>query len=99
MRLEPILLRAKRYNFFPHRFVHRGVEQRVRRVEQIWEIGPGWRRRTGRVYRVTCQDNGRYDVFHDVAINAWFIRHSGVGLLGMMFGKAVDKGKLRWTFT
>lgn len=98
MWLEPILLRAKRHNFFPHRFVHRGVEQRVRRVEQTWEIGAR-RGRAGRVYRVICQNNSVYDVFHDVTLNAWFVRHAGLGWRNLVSGKTVSKGKLRWTFT
>src|SRR4028118_1019701 len=98
MRHEPILLREKRFNFLPSRFVHRGVEQRVRRVEQSWDVQAGWRRGAGHYFRVRCQNNQSYDVFHDVQLNAWFVKQP------VRFGKglrstASTKEKLRWTFT
>lgn len=92
MRFEPILLRKKRHNFFPHQFVHRGVEQRVRRVDRTWEIGASRWRRAGRVYRVVCQTNASYDVFHDVALNAWFVRQRPLQTLNIVLGKALGKG-------
>lgn len=99
MRQEPILLQAKRYTYFPLRFVHRGVERRVWRVERSWDVGAGWRQRPGHVFRVHCQDGTTCDLFHDVTLNAWFVRSAGMVWLNKVRSKTLGKGTLRWTFT
>jgi hypothetical protein len=99
MSREPILLREKRYNYLPYRFLHRGVEQRVRRVEQSWEIDARWWRNPGRYFRVQCQNGSVYDLFHDVMLNAWFLEQSGVVRSKTKYGDVARKDRLRWTFT
>lgn len=73
MRQEPILVREKRYNFFPQRFVHQGVERRVVRVESKWAVAQGRRQRAGHYFRVRCYNGAVYRLFHDVQLNAWFV--------------------------
>jgi hypothetical protein len=99
MRQELVLLREKRYNYFPQRFLHRGVDRRVRRVERVWDVGIGWWRRPGHVFRVQCQDGARCDLFHDVALNAWYVRPLDTSRIDLVWRKVIGKGKLRWTFT
>ncbi|MDP9309974.1 MAG: hypothetical protein M3R24_03585 [Chloroflexota bacterium] len=99
MRQEPILIREKRFNLLPYRFLHRGMEQRVRRVEQAWDVGVGWRQRAGHYFRVRCQDDQLYDLFHDVELNAWFVRYPRLFFGQGLRTAASAKGKLRWTFT
>lgn len=74
MRDEPIVLREKRFNFLPYRFLHRGIERRVQRIEACHDIAAGLVRGEGRVFRVLCQDQTRVDLFHDVTLNAWYLR-------------------------
>lgn len=99
MRHEPILLREKRYNVLPARFLHRGEERRVWRIERAWEVRARRRQPAGHCFRVRCHDGRRYDLFHDVALNAWFVRR-GVALWGEIIrNTASAKGKLRWIST
>lgn len=97
MRQEPILVREKRFNFLPYRFLHRGTERRVRRVERTWDVAAGWGRRAGHYFRVRCHDDQTYDVFHDVELNAWFVRRPS-WFFARGLQNAAAKGKLRWTF-
>ena len=99
MRREPILLQEKRFNFLPHRFLHRGVERQVRRVEGTWDVAARWRRPAGRYFRVRCQDDARYDLFHDVALNAWYLQPTRSTGLEMVRSTALGRGKLKWNFT
>ncbi len=96
MRQEPILVREQRFNFLPYRFLHRGTERRVRQVERAWDVGAGWGRRAGHYFRVRCHDDQTYDVFHDVQLNAWFVKRPR-WFLGRGIQSAA-KGKWRWTF-
>jgi hypothetical protein len=91
-------MRQKRFDFLPYRFLHRGIEQRVRRVERTWDVGAGWRQRPGHYFRVRCNDDRHYDLFHDVGLNAWFVKRPGLAW-GSLRSTAAAKGKLRWTFT
>ena len=99
MRQDPVIIRAKRFNVLPYRFLHRGVEQRVRRIERAWDVAGNWRRRPGHFYRVRCHDDQRYDLFHDVELNAWFVARPRWGWGSGLRSTASAKGKLRWTFT
>ena len=99
MRQEPILIREKRFNLLPYRFLHRGMEQRVRRVERAWDVGARCRQRAGHYFRVRCQDDQLYDLFHDVELNAWFVKAPRFSLGHILRSTASAKGKLRWTFT
>lgn len=98
MRHEPIQLREKRFNWLPYRFMHRGADQRVRRVERSWDVGARGDRGAGHYFRVVCLDGNTYDLFHDVALNAWFV-HRPVVLWSKRSSHAFGKGKLRWNFT
>ena len=99
MRQEPILIREKRFNLLPYRYLHRGMEQRVRRVEHAWDVGASWGQRAGRYFRVRCQDNQLYDLFHDVELNAWFVKPPRLSVSRSLRSTASAKGKQRWTFT
>jgi hypothetical protein len=90
---EPILLREKRFNYLPYRFLHRGIERKVRAVEKSWDVA---RRRTGagHYFRVRCDDDTRFDLFHDVELNAWFVDRRG-WLQRWTWGKE----RLRWIST
>lgn len=96
---ELIWIREKRYNHFPQRFLHRGVERRVWRVERVWDVAAGWWRRPGHVFRVQCQDGAHCDLFHDVTLNAWYVRTVGESVMDLVRRKVIGKGRLRWTFT
>lgn len=96
---EPILLQTKRFNFLPYRFLHRGVERRVRRVDQTWDVGVSWRQRPGRYFRVRCQDGTAWDLFHDVGLNAWYVARRNSLLERLVERVVIGKRKLRWTFT
>lgn len=99
MRQEPILMRERRYNYMPLRFLHRGVERRVRRVQRVRGISARWWRRPGHLFRVECQDGAVCELFHDVTLNAWFIRSTRSFIMGVVRSRTFGKGKLRWTFT
>lgn len=99
MRREPILLQATRFNILPHRFLHRGVEQRVQKVEHTWDVGKGWRQQPGHYFRVRCQDGASYDLFHDVTLNAWFVDRGRWFLRRGLRSTATRKAALRWNFT
>lgn len=72
MQIEPILLREKRFNYLPHRFLHRGIEQRVRSVQRTWDAAASWRRNARHYFEVCCANNQRFRLVHDVTLNAWF---------------------------
>lgn len=99
MRQELVALREKRYNYFPKRFLHRGVERRVGRVERAWDVGAGRWRRPGHVFQVQCLDGTRCELFHDVTLNAWYVRATGESVIDLVRRRVFGKGRLRWTFT
>jgi hypothetical protein len=74
---EPIAMAEKRFNYLPLRFMHRGEERRVRRVEKVWSERATWRRSPRRVYRVLCHDDQMVDLVHDVHLNAWYLERIG----------------------
>ncbi|HEX6291792.1 MAG TPA: hypothetical protein VFZ66_21580 [Herpetosiphonaceae bacterium] len=99
MRQEPILLQAKRFNWLPHRFLHRGVVRQVLRVERAWGVGASWGKHPGHYFRVRCQDGAVCDLFHDVILNTWYLRQTGSVVERLRRSRALEKGTLRWTFT
>lgn len=99
MEREPILLQTKRFNFLPHRFLHRGVERRVRRIDRSWDVGLRWRQRPGRYFRVYCQDGTVCDLFHDVGLNTWYVARRSSVFERVLHYVVAGKGKPRWNFT
>jgi hypothetical protein len=97
MQRDPILLREKRFNFLPHRFLHRGIERRVRSVERVWSVDRGRRRAAGHYFRVHCQDDAVLHLFHDVALNAWFAERPG--WISNWWPNPGRKDRLRWIST
>ena len=77
MRLEPIALREKRFNYLPFRFLYRGEERRVRRVEKSWGEAAGWRTPERHYFRVRCQDDEIFHLVHDVRLDAWYLERMG----------------------
>ena len=77
MQHEPIALCEKRYNFLPQRFMYRGEERKVRRVEKVWAERATWRKPPRQIYRVLCQDNQMFDLVHDVRLDAWYLQQTG----------------------
>jgi hypothetical protein len=73
MQQEPIALCEKRYNFLPQRFMYRGEERKVRRVEKVWAERATWRKPPRQIYRVRCQDDQMFDLVHDVRLDAWYL--------------------------
>ncbi|GIV97221.1 MAG: hypothetical protein KatS3mg057_1878 [Herpetosiphonaceae bacterium] len=72
-RVEPIDLREKRFNYLPARFMWRGEQHRIRRVERVWSR-PGRGARSPRTYfRVRCYNDKVFDIFQDVRLNAWYL--------------------------
>jgi hypothetical protein len=98
MQRDPILLRETRFNYLPARFIDRGMERRVKRVERRWDVRSGWRQPAGRYFRVRCSDGSVCDLFHDVALNAWYIKR-GLPWLGLVASVVFGKAKLRWELT
>ena len=78
MRAEPIALFEKRYNYQPLRFMYRGEERRVRRVEKSWGESATWRRPPRRYFRVRCQDDQVFHIIHDVQLDAWYLEHTKI---------------------
>lgn len=72
---EPVEVRQKRHNYFPHVFVWRGREYRVEAVEQCWTLSR--RSQGGRVeghcFRVRCQE-GTFDLFQDARVGTWHMK-------------------------
>jgi hypothetical protein len=77
MQHEPIALCEKRYNFLPQRFMYRGEERKVRRVEKVWAERATWRKPPRQIYRVRCQDDQMFDLVHDVRLDAWYLERTG----------------------
>ena len=77
MQHEPIALCEKRYNFLPQRFMYRGEERKVRRVEKVWAEPATWRKPPRQIYRVRCQDDQMFDLVHDVRLDAWYLERTG----------------------
>ena len=77
MQHEPIALCEKRYNFLPQRFMYRGEERKVRRVEKVWAERATWRKPPRQIYRVRCQDDQTFDLVHDVRLDAWYLEQTG----------------------
>ena len=99
MRRELILVQEKRFNLLPHRFLHRGIVRRVQRVERGWDVGARWGQHPGHYFRVRCQDGAVCDLFHDVVLNAWYIKQTESILKRVLNGRAPGKGTLKWIFT
>lgn len=69
-RKEPIQVLSRRHNYFPKRFVWRGQQYDIYRVERAWTDMKG---RGGRnFFRVRCPE-GVFDIFQDAALNAWYL--------------------------
>jgi len=77
MRQEPIFLREKRFNFLPRRFLYRGEEGMVRRIEKIWGEEATWGKTPRRLFRVRCQDDQIFHLIHDVRLDAWYLERVG----------------------
>jgi hypothetical protein len=77
MEHEPVAVCEKRYNYLPLRFLHRGEERLVWRIEKIWGERATWRRPPRRIYRVRCQDDQVVDLIHDVRLDAWYLAPTG----------------------
>jgi hypothetical protein len=99
MRHEPVLMQEKRFNLLPHRFLQRGIVRQVQRVEQAWDVGARWGRHPGHYFRVRCQDGAVCDLFHDVILDAWYVKHTSSMLDRVFQFKVAGKGTLKWTFT
>lgn len=95
--MEPILIQSKRFNFLPQRFLHRGVEQRVWRVERTWDVSARRGQRAGHYFRVRCQDDALYDLFHDVTLNAWYIKRPRQLFWPVRHSITLGRGKLKWS--
>ncbi len=81
--LEPVEMRQRRHNYFPHVFVWKGQEYQVEAVEQCWTIPR--RGRENQVesycYRVRAHLNsgkphqeGIFDLFEDARTGAWHMQ-------------------------
>lgn len=90
-------MQAKRFNILPHRFLHRGISRRVRRVERSWDVSARPWRRPGHYFRVRCHDDTRYDLFHDVALNTWYVKRPRSFAASAAQVKMLGRGRLTWT--
>jgi hypothetical protein len=99
MRQEPVLMQEKRFNLLPHRFLQRGIVRQVQRVEHAWDVGSRWGRHPGHYFRVRCQDGAVCELFHDVILNAWYVKHTSSRLDRVFRLRVAGKGTLKWTFT
>ncbi len=77
MRHEPIALREMRFNFLPSRFMYRGRDRLVRRIEKIWGEDATWRKPPRRFFRVRCQDDQIFHLIHDLRLDAWYLERAG----------------------
>lgn len=77
MRQEPIALCEKRFNYLPQRFMYRGEERLIRRVEKSWGEAATWRKPARRFFRVRCQDDQIFNLIHDVQLDVWYLEHTG----------------------
>jgi len=73
-RHEPILLTARRHNYFPQRFMWRGKNYNVTAVQEVWTKMQrrGTRRSACHYFRVKCRE-GTFDIFQDTTLNAWYL--------------------------
>jgi uncharacterized protein DUF6504 len=73
-RHEPINLTARRYNYFPHRFMWRGKDYHVTAVQEVWTKMQhrGTRQSARHYFRVKCRE-GTFDIFQDMTLNAWYL--------------------------
>jgi hypothetical protein len=76
MRVEPIALQEKRYNYLPQRFMYRGEERLVRRVERSWGEAASWRKPARQFFRVRCQDDQVFNLIHDLQLNVWYLERT-----------------------
>lgn len=87
-RLEPVEMRQRRHNYFPHVFAWRGQEYHVDAVERCWTISHcvriGWVE--GHCFRVRARPNVRlsghaqssqasvFDLFQDAQTGIWHMQ-------------------------
>jgi hypothetical protein len=73
--IDAIKIKEKRFGYFPQRFLWRGRDYLVHRVESCWTVKRGGL--FGRVerlcFRVHCRE-GVFDVYQDVRGNTWHIQ-------------------------
>lgn len=77
MRHEPISLFEKRHNYLPRRFMYRGQEWLVRRIEKVWDEAATWRNPPRRFFKVRCQDDSVFHLINDVRLDAWYLEPIG----------------------
>lgn len=71
-RVEPIRLLSRRHNYFPQRFLWRGVQYDIYAVVRAWtEIKRGGTL-IRHFFRVKCLE-GTFDLYQDVTLNAWYM--------------------------
>lgn len=73
MRVEPITLCEKRFNYLPTKFLWRGIDHRVHRIERTWSAAGGRQKPPRHYFRVRCGDDQVYNIFQDVRLNAWYV--------------------------
>jgi len=73
-RAEAVLMKQRRFNFFPQLFVWHGRAHRVVECERSWTESRWrfWKRTERRYFRVCCTD-GTYELCHDLLSNTWHI--------------------------
>ena len=69
-RKDPIRLLARRYNYFPKKFVWRGQQYNVYAVSEAWTEMK--RKGAQHFFRVRCKE-GTFDIYQDLALNAWYL--------------------------
>lgn len=77
MRAEPIAISEIRFNYLPARFMYRGEERRVRKVEKSWGKAATWLNPPRRFFRVRCQDDQIFNLIHDIQLDAWYLQQAG----------------------
>jgi hypothetical protein len=71
---EPILMKSKRFGFFPKTFLWHGRRYQVKRVERAWTVSKNGRRRRveRRCFRVHTAE-GVFDLYQDLTANTWHL--------------------------
>lgn len=71
---EPILMKNKRFGFFPKTFLWHGRSYQVKRVERAWTVTKDSPRRRveRRWFRVHTTD-GIFDLYQDLVANTWHL--------------------------
>lgn len=69
---DPIRLVSRRHNYFPQRFIWRGQRYDVHAIVRAWTEMQRGRRSARHYFRVRCRE-GIFDIYQDIAVNAWYL--------------------------